>query len=68
MSRDNFVERPGIADIIADLKVVGVPEASWQGGSRVGKWPARQAFYPSSRPAIYTNLLYTDIYRYIGYI
>jgi hypothetical protein len=67
MSRGNCVERPGIADIMAGLKVMGVPEAVW-GVGRVRKKAARQASYPSSRPAIYTDLLYADIYRYIGYI
>jgi hypothetical protein len=67
MSRGNCVERPGIADIMAGLQVMGVPEAGRRGG-RVEKRAAGQASYTSSRPAIYTDLLYTDIYRYIGYI
>ena len=54
------MERSGIADIMAALKVVGVPEAGRRGGG-VGKRAAGQASYPSSRPKIYADLLDTEI-------
>lgn len=45
---------------MAALKVVGVLEAGRRGGG-VGKRAAEQASYPSSRPGIYADVLYTEI-------